>query len=360
MNKKQFFFFLAIAFLFIFVLLTLTYQESQSKLQYAGSDTGQQENTLILGHAEASSPPAVSFCPEDDCKTLVASLIQDSNTSIDCAIYDITSKDIADALLSEHRQGTKIRIVTDNARAATKTSKVGDLKSAGIDVLISQSKDSYMHNKFCVFDSKVSLVGSANFTDNSLLESYNNILVFEDERLAKVLEEKINSFYLGKFSDSSTVLGKDISSNFSVYFCPSNNCKNQIVSQISNAGTSIFCMVYSFTLDEFGDALLEAKGRGVDVKLVLESQQVTEYSEYQRLMAEGVEVILEGTPYLMHNKFCVFDNYTLVTGSMNFSYNGINNNDETLLVISDSNLARAFLSYFQGKLAEWNSKPEIK
>ena len=225
------------------------------------------------------------FCPEDACKEAVINLIKDSNKTIDCAIYDITSKEVADALISEKQEGTNIRIVTDKGRSQTKSSLVGHLKAEGINVLISPSEESYMHNKFCVFDGNISLIASTNFTENSFSESYNNILIFNNPELSEILEEKINSFYLGNFSNSSNILGKSFDENFSIYFCPNDNCKSQILSNISSAKESIVCMMYSFTLDDFGDEMVKAKENGVDVKIILETQQASQYSEFEKFKA---------------------------------------------------------------------------
>lgn len=265
-NSNLFFFFLLIILL-IFVFLVLLYFENRP---VDNGQTNENQNLLILGQVGDFPDTLLYFCPEDACKEEIVSLIRDSNKTIDCAIYDITSREVADALISENRDGTKIRIVTDKGRSQTKSTLVSDLKVSGINVLISPTENSYMHNKFCVFDDNISMIASANFTENSFSKSYNNILVFKSPRLSKVLKEKINSFYLGNFSKSSNILGKTFDENFSIFFCPNNNCKFQIISNIASAKQSIACMMYSFTLDDFGDEMVKAKERGVDVKIILE------------------------------------------------------------------------------------------
>jgi phosphatidylserine/phosphatidylglycerophosphate/cardiolipin synthase-like enzyme len=41
---------------------------------------------------------------------------------------------------------------------------------------------------------------------------------------------------------------------------------------------------------------------------------------------------------------------------MNFSLNGINNNDESLLIIKDKNLSMQYYDYFKTKWNEWNKE----
>jgi phosphatidylserine/phosphatidylglycerophosphate/cardiolipin synthase-like enzyme len=356
MEKKNFYLLFFLIILFFSIFLMLIYLDANQR-----SNT-QKEKPLNLGQRSEELSfwdlnSTIYFCPEDNCQELILSLIQDANKTIDCAIYDITSREIADALISEKQEGTEIRIVTDKGRSQTKSSLVGHLKAEGINVLISSSENSYMHNKFCVFDNNISLIASTNFTNNSFFESYNNILVFKNNpELSEILKEKIDSFYLGNFSKSSSVLGKTFDENFSIYFCPNDNCKTQVLNQISAATESIVCMMYSFTLDDFGDALVEERKTGTNIKVILETQQTSQYSEYQKLKAEGIEVIEDNQPYLMHNKFCVFDGKVLTTGSMNFSNNGTNNNDETLLIIKDQNLSEKYLSNFNSHWQAWNNQ----
>lgn len=352
MTKKQFYFFLFLCFLIVSVFLILVFFEVQKSDDVNTPNIGQRGDELSFGDLNST----IYFCPEDDCKEKIISLIIDSNNSIECAIYDITSKDISQALISEKEKGNQIRIVTDYGRSSTKTSQVGILKTSGIDVLLSPSESSYMHNKFCVFDDNIVVIGSTNFTENSFSESYNNIMIFENPKLTEILKEKINSFYLGKFSKDSTVLGEDISSDFLIYFCPNRFCELSVLDKVKESEKNIVCMIYSFTLDDLADELINAKQRGINIKIILENQQITQYSEYQKLKANNIDVILDNRPFLMHNKFCVIDEETLMTGSMNFSVNGINNNDESLLIIKDKNLSLQYYNYFKTKWNEWNKE----
>ncbi len=361
MTKKQFYFLLILIFLIIFVFLIIVFLDFRNESNTAREPSETGSNSLNLGQTSEELWPndlnsTIYFCPEDNCNEKIISLIIDSNNSIDCAVYDITSKEIADSLISEKEKGNQIRIVTDYGRSSTKTSQVGNLKYSGINVLISPSESSYMHNKFCVFDDSAVLIGSTNFTENSFSESYNNIMVFDNPKLANILTEKINSFYLGNFSKSSTVLGQDISSDFSIYFCPNQFCESSVLDKVKEAKKSIVCMMYSFTLDNLAEELIKAKENGIEIRLILENQQITQYSEYQKLKANGIDVILDNQPNLLHNKFCVIDEETLITGSMNFSLNGINNNDESLLIIKDKNLSMQYYDYFKTKWNEWNKE----
>lgn len=353
MSKKKFYLFLFLI-IFIFILFfVLMYYENTT-----------YQNTLNLGQPIYNSqklkdnstlkPPIVYFCPEDNCKDILLSLINNSFEKIDCAIYSFTSKELSEALIKKKEKGINIRIVTDNQRSTTKSSQIGNLKISGIDVLISPFSENYMHNKFCIFDSNIVFFGSLNFTEESFSESNNNMLIFENTELADILIEKINSFYLGNFSKSSTVLDETITNDLNIFFCPNTECENTVLENIKNAKSEIYCMLYSFTKDDFAEELLNAKEKDINIKIILENQQVTEYSSYQKLKANDISIILDNNPFLMHHKFCIFDNEIILTGSMNFSNNGINNNDESFIVLRDKETALAYSDYFENKWFFYN------
>ncbi len=131
------------------------------------------------------------------------------------------------------------------------------------------------------------------------------------------------------------------------YFCPEDACAEHIISLIDNANTSVHVAVYSFTLDALGDALVRAKQRGLDVKVIVEKDQLSQYSEYQRLKSAGIPVRVDSNPASMHNKFAVIDGEIVITGSFNWSKNADTRNDENIVVIRSEGLAFDYEKEFQ-------------
>lgn len=60
-----------------------------------------------------------------------------------------------------------------------------------------------------------------------------------------------------------------------VYFSPRRGCEDQVINWIDRANDSIHVLIYRFTLDSIGDALIAAHNRGVDVKVVFEEGQIS-------------------------------------------------------------------------------------
>jgi phosphatidylserine/phosphatidylglycerophosphate/cardiolipin synthase-like enzyme len=125
-------------------------------------------------------------------------------------------------------------------------------------------------------------------------------------------------------------------------------CDVLLISLINRANRSVYVAVYSFTRDSLATALISAKERGVEVRVVIERERAYEQgSEYPRLKSAGVDVRLDGNPNSMHHKFMVIDGYIVVTGSYNWSSAAEERNDENVVVIFDRDVAQRFVQEFE-------------
>jgi phosphatidylserine/phosphatidylglycerophosphate/cardiolipin synthase-like enzyme len=139
----------------------------------------------------------------------------------------------------------------------------------------------------------------------------------------------------------------------STYFCPADNCSQHLISEINSAQSRLHIAVYSFTLDSIADAVIAAKNRGLEVKIVVDKQQASvEGAEFDRLKSSGIDIHLDGNPSLMHDKIAVIDNGTVATGSFNWTANADTRNNENLVIIKSSELNSKFESEFQKIYAE--------
>jgi phosphatidylserine/phosphatidylglycerophosphate/cardiolipin synthase-like enzyme len=148
---------------------------------------------------------------------------------------------------------------------------------------------------------------------------------------------------------TTEIIMKTIAHEDIEYVCFSrvDNCSLIIIKLIDSAEKYVHVAVYSFTLDVLRDALIRAKGRGVDVKVVIEKEQSrVQGSEYENLLKAGVNVKLDGNPATMHHKFVVVDGKIMVTGSYNWSYSAEEKNDENLIVISNPDIAKFYEAEF--------------
>ena len=132
-----------------------------------------------------------------------------------------------------------------------------------------------------------------------------------------------------------------------VYFSPHGGCEGQVVHWIDRANETLHVLIYSFTNDAIGDAVVRAHQRGVEIKVVFEESQVSTYSEYGKLQAIGVLVRNDTNPGLMHHKTAVIDGYVILSGSFNWSAAAEERNNENMMILRSEDLARVFEDAFQ-------------
>ena len=274
----------------------------------------------------------VYFCP-GDCEQQLVQRIIAANKSVHCAFFDLNVDSIITAL-SESTTDVKVIVDKDNAEGLTLPFMQTDTRSA------------YMHDKFCIFDSKSIFTGSMNPTTSDAGKNNNNILFIDSAYLARNYEDEFNAMWNGKFGKDAKVkypqmkLNEIIIENF---FCPEDKCENHIAEQLESAKSSIYFMQFSFTSDVLGDILLE-KSRTIEVKGIFEKSQNSQYSEYEKLKEIS---ILDTSSGLLHHKVFIIDNETVITGSMNPSKNGNENNDENIIIIHDKEIAEMYVEEFE-------------
>ena len=168
------------------------------------------------------------------------------------------------------------------------------------------------------------------------------------ETIATTRIVKTTTTHPAGVSISTTTKTVTLSQIEGVCFSATEDCESLLIDLIEGAKKSIHVMIYSFTLDELSEALIEAKNRGVDVKVVIEAENAfSKGSEYRKLLEAGVRVKLDRNPALMHHKVMIVDWRIVVTGSYNWSWSAENRNDENLVILDDPRTASLYETEFQ-------------
>ncbi|MCX8158067.1 MAG: phospholipase D-like domain-containing protein [Candidatus Diapherotrites archaeon] len=140
------------------------------------------------------------------------------------------------------------------------------------------------------------------------------------------------------------------SSKINLYLCPQDNCHEKLISFYNSANKSIHVMIYSFTKKDIADALIAAKKRGVDVKVIFDSTQASlEDAKDEYLKENGIDikiVDLSGRN-IFHNKISIIDGIAFSSGSYNYTNNASYGNAENLIFVYDKNLAALLEKEFE-------------
>jgi phosphatidylserine/phosphatidylglycerophosphate/cardiolipin synthase-like enzyme len=115
---------------------------------------------------------------------------------------------------------------------------------------------------------------------------------------------------------------------------------------IDQARLSVDVAIYDLNLWSIRDALINAHRRGVEVRVVTESDN-TDEQEIQDLKDAGITVLSDRHEALMHDKFVVIDRSEVWTGSMNFSMGSAYLDNNNLIRIWSAKLAENYTREFE-------------
>lgn len=131
------------------------------------------------------------------------------------------------------------------------------------------------------------------------------------------------------------------------FFSPGDSCLQAILAGIRGAKSSLKICVFTISDDRITQAILEARRRGVQVRILTDNEKLFDKgSDIRQLAAAGVTVRVDESPNHMHHKFALFDNHTLLTGSYNWTRSAALYNHENLLVTDQQSLVKDFCGEF--------------
>jgi len=154
-----------------------------------------------------------------------------------------------------------------------------------------------------------------------------------------------------KEDDDNWINANDIQ----IYFSPNNNIDLIMIREIQNAKKEISMAIYDITNEKVSDALIIAHNKGIKVRFYTDKNTENEKDIIIKLKENNIEVKIanpqnwsnvESYRAIMHNKFIVIDENTVITGSYNFTTNAEENNRENLLVIPNKIIAKKYYEQF--------------
>lgn len=327
-------------------------------------------SSLSLGLMEAEYYP-------DNLDDELISYINQAAESIDLAIYNLNNSGISDitgALNQAHSRGVVVRAVYD-----------GDVNATGIQTLhanigkLASPRSDYpsygiMHNKFVVIDAdandplkSIVWTGSTNFSYNQINTDPNNVIIIQDQSLARCFRLEFNEMFgsdgpqpnpsISRFGPDKTdntphefiIDGKRVE----CYFSPSDGTHQQILNTILTSNNTIHVATMLITKQNIADALSLKANEGQLVQVLID-----DYDQYgepilNTLKASlGEDVRLHGESGLLHHKYMIVDqgfsdsDPLVLTGSHNWSSSAQLRNDENTLIIHDQGVANAYYQEF--------------
>jgi phosphatidylserine/phosphatidylglycerophosphate/cardiolipin synthase-like enzyme len=128
--------------------------------------------------------------------------------------------------------------------------------------------------------------------------------------------------------------------------------EGKLIEKINAAKTSIYIAAFEFGLTPVAEALIAAHQRGVDVRWItddesgLEADEEPDRGQFAMLQEAGIAVKADSRSALMHNKFVIFDQQVVWTGSTNLTVSGIFQQNNNVIVIDSFEIAATYLREF--------------
>lgn len=297
--------------------------------------------------------------------------------SIDFTAYNIDNNNgLIDALNNAVARGVEVRFVGDEAITDARFNLINlpaskKVRRNNADLSISRG---LMHNKYVVIDANSSnpddafvITGSTNFTNAQLKTDPNNLIIFQDQSMAKAYTMDFEEMLSGKFGPNKTLLiPKEFNLNgirVEAHFSTSGNVERELISNIAQSTNNIFFGVFSYTRATISNALIERKNQGLTVAGILHSNQNMNDSALI-IINNGLQnnLIFDNLPGSWHHKYAIFDvncnnNARLYTGSANWSSNGNSWSDENVVIVHDENIANQYYQEFISRFLRNNGNP---
>jgi phosphatidylserine/phosphatidylglycerophosphate/cardiolipin synthase-like enzyme len=147
-------------------------------------------------------------------------------------------------------------------------------------------------------------------------------------------------------------------------FSPDGSALQLVLKTIESAQQEIRLMSYSFTSPEVTGALIRAKRRGVDVRVVLDwkanagKMNNASKAAMNLLVNASIPLRTNNIFAILHDKAMIVDARIVQTGSLNYTGAGARKNSENVLVIHDMpELAQRYLTHWQSR---WDSGKDWK
>lgn len=315
----------------------------------------------------------VYFMPENGerAKERLLALMASAQETLDGAFYEFRDLKIAQGLLAAHKRGVRVRLYGESdyredfrrylvaaslgqgeepprvpralLRERVKPLSLDCEEVAGIPVCY-DGREGFMHHKFLVVDQKAVWTGSVNMTWNAFARNNENALLLPSPTLAEGYAREFQAL----FSGVKEGLGQPVAFALEgvegvAYFSPKGGglAQEAILREIRRAKREILVAAFVLTDREIVDALLGAKRRGVEVRVVLEARNLGDSRE-EALLQGGIPVRKDANPYTLHHKVMVLDEAHVITGSYNFTFRAREVNNENLLVLKSPSLAEAY------------------
>lgn len=134
------------------------------------------------------------FSPGDACRNAITQQINSATFQLHICVFTISDDSITKSLLTAHKKGVSIKVITDNDKSLDIGSDIKELAQSGIAVKMDNSPN-HMHHKFMVADQRTLITGSYNWTLSAARYNHENILVTREVNVVKSFAQQFDRLW---------------------------------------------------------------------------------------------------------------------------------------------------------------------
>lgn len=139
-------------------------------------------------------------------------------------------------------------------------------------------------------------------------------------------------------------------------FSPDGDAERLILKVINSSTRELRLAAYSFTSPKIVQALIKAKKRGVDVRVVVDDsgpKSKSGVAALNLLTSAHIPARTNGEYAIHHDKYIIVDGEHVQTGSFNYSQAAASSNSENVIVVwHNPQLAASYARHWQSRYAE--------
>lgn len=298
--------------------------------------------------------------------------------SIDLTMYNFNNtgiSNISNALKAAANRGVTVRVI---GCGTTNNLGIDELAGSAVNVLIgpaSPPRTGIMHNKFILFDTESAnpndplvWTGSTNLTDGQINTDANNVIIIQDQSLARGYKIEFEEMWGSKTNTPDAnnarfgfnkknntpheykINGKRVES----YFSPTDGVNAKIVQTINTTNHDLSIATMLITRIDMANAIVTQKNSGDAVNILTNAEGNNDVNVNATLKAAlGTHYVFNTVnPGIMHNKYMIVDQGAtssdplVFTGSHNWSAAADNDNDENTLIVHDATIANIYYQNF--------------
>lgn len=148
----------------------------------------------VCGVPARAEQASAHFSPGESCRRKIRELCRQARQSVDICVYTISDDQLSQEILACHQRGIAVRVISDNEKQYDEGSDIQWLRDKGVPLRI-DAGPYHMHHKFALFDGRLLLNGSFNWTRSATTSNEENLLVIDHPQLVAAYGREFESLW---------------------------------------------------------------------------------------------------------------------------------------------------------------------